>query len=129
MRIAVNFDLGSRQATIHGELGESATAQAIAAALPVRARASTWGDEIYFGIPVSAPLEPGATDLQAVGDLAYWPPGRAFCIFFGRTPASHAGEPRAASPVNLIGRLELEENTIDLLKGVPSGTKVTITAV
>jgi hypothetical protein len=88
-----------------GELFDTPTAQAIAAALPITARASTWGDEIYFGIPVTADEE-DASAVVEVGDLAYWPPGSAFCIFFGPTPASRGGEIRPASPVNVVGRVE-----------------------
>jgi hypothetical protein len=87
------------------ELFEGPTADAIWEALPLEAAANTWGDEIYFGIPVTAEEEPGARADVAVGDLGYWPPGHAFCIFFGRTPASNSEAPRAASSVNVIGRV------------------------
>jgi len=90
---------------VEATLNESSTAAAIHEALPLEARASTWGDEIYFGVP----LELGPEDpLEVVepGDLGYWPPGRAFCIFFGRTPASRGNEVRPASPVNVLGRVE-----------------------
>lgn len=87
------------------ELNDTATARAIGAALPVRAEAQTWGDEIYFAIPVDQPLEADAKELVQPGDLGYWPTGRAFCIFFGPTPISRAGEIRPASAVNVIGRV------------------------
>src|SRR5687767_4253669 len=87
------------------ELYDGPTADAVWQALPLEAAASTWGDEIYFSIPVQANEEPDARADVAVGDLGYWPPGHAFCIFFGRTPASSDGDPRAASPVNVIGRV------------------------
>lgn len=87
------------------ELNDTATARAIGAALPVRAEAQTWGDEIYFAIPVDQPLEADAKEWVQPGDLGYWPTGRAFCIFFGPTPISRAGEIRPASAVNLIGRV------------------------
>ena len=87
------------------ELNESLTAQAIWDALPIDARASTWGDEVYFGIPVEAAQADDARAEVSVGELGYWPVGRAFCIFFGPTPASTGKEPRAASPVNPIGRV------------------------
>jgi hypothetical protein len=86
------------QATLNG----SRTAQAIWDALPIDAKAETWGDEVYFGIGLTL----GAESPRAVvelGDLAYWPPGRAFCIFFGPTPASQGNEIRPDSPVNVVG--------------------------
>ncbi len=80
------------------------TAQAILDALPIHGRANRWGDEIYFSIPVAVPVEKAREEVE-VGDLAYWPPGNGFCIFFGRTPASTSEKPRAASPVNVFGRV------------------------
>jgi hypothetical protein len=86
-------------------LNDSATAEAIWDALPIEARASTWGDEIYFGIPVHLD-EQDAREVVELGDLGYWPPGHAFCIFFGRTPMSRGNEIRPASPVNVLGKIE-----------------------
>jgi hypothetical protein len=103
------------------ELFEGPTADAIWEALPLAAAASTWGDEIYFGIPVQADEEPDARAEVAVGDLGYWPPGHAFCLFFGRTPASTGDTPRAASPVNVIGRV-IGDATV--FCRVPSGASV-----
>ena len=83
------------------------TARAIWDALPLEARASTWGDEIYFMIPLDADAE-DPKEIVEIGDLGYWPPGSAFCIFFGPTPASRGDEIRPASPVNVVGRIEGE---------------------
>jgi len=91
--------------SLRAELNEGPTAEKIWQALPIEAKANTWGDEIYFGIPVRAEEEPGAKEDVEVGQLGYWPPGNAFCIFFGPTPASSGATPRAASPVNLLGRV------------------------
>ena len=91
--------------SLPGELTESPTAQAIWAALPIEADANTWGDEIYFEIPVVVDQEPEARADVEVGTLAYWPVGHAFCIFFGPTPASKGDRPRAYSPVNIVGRV------------------------
>jgi uncharacterized protein len=85
-------------------LNESATAAAVWEALPFSVAADTWGDEIYFRIPVKVEPE-SAREVVEVGELGYWPPGSAFCIFFGRTPASRGDEIRAASPVNIFGRV------------------------
>lgn len=86
------------------ELEDTETARRIWEALPLEATGSRWGDEIYFEIPV----EMGEEDPRAVvevGDLGYWPPGRAFCLFWGPTPSSVADEVRPASPVNVFGRI------------------------
>jgi uncharacterized protein len=91
--------------TLAAELNDSATAQQVWNQLPIQSKASIWGDEIYFGIPVEAVQ---ATDARAdveIGTLAYWPVGRAFCIFYGPTPASTGTQPRAYSPVNIIGKV------------------------
>lgn len=81
------------------------TVEAIVRALPIEAHAKRWGDEVYFSIAVHVELE-NPRETVAVGDLAYWPPGQALCIFFGPTPASrHAGEIRPASPVTPVGRV------------------------
>jgi hypothetical protein len=104
-------------------LNDSATAQKIWAALPIEARANTWGDEIYFNIPVKASLEKDAREVVEVGDLGYWPTGSAFCIFFGPTPVSRGNEVRPASAVNVIGRVSGDPK---LFKKVASGAKVRI---
>jgi hypothetical protein len=92
------------EASLEAELLENETARAIYDALPIESSYSTWGDEIYFSIPVQKDLEEGTTDVE-VGDLGYWPPGRAFCIFYGRTPASSGDKPVPASEVSPIGRV------------------------
>jgi hypothetical protein len=87
-------------------LNESDTAERIWDALPIESAVNTWGQEIYFSVPVQCDLSLEARDRMEIGEVAYWPTGSAFCIFFGRTPASKGDEPRAASPVNPIGRCE-----------------------
>ncbi len=86
-------------------LNDSPTAREIARALPLEAEANTWGEEIYFPIPVHMPLDDGAKELVDAGDLGYWPRGKAFCIFFGPTPISAPGEIRPASAVNIVGKV------------------------
>jgi uncharacterized protein len=103
-------------------LNDSKTAGAIWDALPIEAKGQTWGDEIYFDIGVTAPPEQ-ARDVVDVGDLAYWPPGQAFCIFFGRTPASRGDECRAASPVNVVGKIVGDARAFTKVR---SGSRVTI---
>lgn len=92
------------EVSMEAELNDSKTAQKIWDALPITAKANTWGDEIYFSIPVKIGEEDGR-EVVEVGDLGYWPPGNAFCIFFGPTPASTDSEIRPASPVNPIGKV------------------------
>jgi hypothetical protein len=102
---------------------DNTTADAVWNALPLEAQANTWGEEIYFGIPVQLDEADDAGDVLDMGDLAYWPPGHAFCIFFGRTPASQGSEPRAASAVNVFGKVEGDAT---VFTGIPSGSKITI---
>lgn len=109
--------------SLPAELNDNPTARQVWEVLPIEGRANVWGDEIYFAIPVRAEQELGVKAEVNVGDLAYWPPGHAFCIFFGPTPASIDDRPRAASPVNILGRV-LGDAT--LFRGVKGGTPVTI---
>ncbi|MGQ9508019.1 MAG: cyclophilin-like fold protein [Thermodesulfobacteriota bacterium] len=90
---------------VEAELNDSKTAQLVLKALPIEAKVNTWGEEIYFTIPVKTGLEEGAREVVSEGELGYWPTGHAFCIFFGPTPASRGSEIRAASSVNIIGRV------------------------
>jgi hypothetical protein len=109
---------------LEGLLNDSPTARALAAVLPITGSAQLWGDEIYFPVPsVVAELDDTATPVVQVGDLGYWPSGRAFCIFFGLTPASVPGEIRPASAVNLVGRLYGDPCCLKL---VPEGAQVRI---
>ncbi len=107
------------------ELNEGPTAQQIWEALPIESTVNTWGDEIYFEIPVVVGQEPDARAEVEVGELGYWPVGRAFCIFFGPTPVSTGERPRAYSPVNILGRV-LGDAT--QFRAVPQGTRVRIEA-
>ena len=103
-----------------GRLDESKTATAIWDALPITARAQTWGDEIYFDIGLAIAAE-SPKEVVALGDLGYWPPGSAFCIFFGRTPVSTGNEIRPASAVNVFGRVSGDST---VFKKVRAGAKV-----
>ncbi len=90
---------------VEAELNESKTAQMIWEALPIEGKGNLWGEEIYFSIPVKVAQEKGAREVVSAGELGYWPTGHAFCIFFGPTPASRGDEIRAASAVNIIGKV------------------------
>ena len=101
-------------------LDASKTSEAIWKALPIEAKGSTWGDEIYFDIGLAIKAE-SPKETVGMGDLGYWPPGSAFCIFFGRTPASVGDEIRPASAVNVFGRVDGDAT---IFRKVRSGTKV-----
>ena len=104
------------------ELNNTRTAQAIWEAMPIKAHANLWGDEIYFSIPVKLKLENGQETVN-IGDAAYWPQGPAFCIFFGPTPVSKGSEIRPASAVTVFGKI-IGDATI--FKQVASGAEITI---
>ena len=93
------------EVALEAELNDTATAAKIGEALPIRSSFNTWGDEIYFSIPVDAELDDSAREVVEIGDLAYWPPGSAFCIFFGLTPVSEPGRIMPASAVNVVGKV------------------------
>lgn len=90
---------------LDAELNESPTARKLAELLPLKTTFHTWGEEIYFTIPLEAELDETASEEVQIGDLGYWPPARAFCIFFGPTPMSTAEKIVPAGPVNIIGRV------------------------
>lgn len=117
-RIRITAGSVAAEAVLDG----SATADAVWAALPLSAAGQTWGDEIYFAIPVTAAPE-SPRETVDMGDLGYWPPGSAFCIFFGPTPTSRGAEIRPASPVNVFGRIAGDAR---VFKKVRSGTTVRI---
>jgi hypothetical protein len=91
--------------SMEAELNDSPTSKKVAEALPITTPFNTWGEEIYFSIPVEAQLDETARDVVELGDLGYWPTGSAFCIFFGQTPMSEPGKIVPASAVNIIGKV------------------------
>jgi hypothetical protein len=110
-------------------LNDSSLAQALWRSLPMSARANTWGDEIYFSIVLDQSGVGPTTDgveVVSLGDIAFWPPGSAFCLFFGRTPASRGDEIRPASAVHLFGRIDGDPL---VFRSVRSGANVTLEAV
>ena len=120
-KIVIHFESFSCEAEIH----DTPTGQEILKSLPLECSINTWGNEIYFSIAPNLPLEPDAREITSIGELGYWPSGRAFCIFFGPTPASNNGEPRAVSPVNIFGRITTPD-VPTLLRKVSTGEKVLI---
>ena len=108
---------------VEAELNDSPTAKSIISILPIKASAQRWGGEIYFSIPVTAGLESGSREVLEAGELGFWPTGNAFCIFFGPTPASRGDEIRAASAVNIIGKMKSDWSK---LWDVSSGSSIVI---
>ena len=102
-------------------LNETESAKTVFGHLPIEGTVNTWGDEIYFSTAISLDNEENASDVVESGSLAYWPPGNAICIFFGRTPASIGDEPRAASPVNILGSIDGDEK---IFRSVKSGSPI-----
>lgn len=110
------------QIEAEAELNNTKIAEAIFEALPIETSANLWGDEIYFAIPVKMGQERGQ-ELVQIGNLGYWPPGTAFCIFFGETPVSRKGEVRPASAVTVFGKVTSDTS---VFKKVSSGAKILI---
>ena len=113
----VKIKIAINDIVLDAELFDTATAKSIADALPVSAEPHEWGDEFYFEVPVSMPLDDTATIRVSVGDIGYWPPGKALAIFFGPTPISSGPEPLPASEVNIVGKITGDATTLRNAKG------------
>src|ERR1043165_9650223 len=120
----IRFDFATL--TLEADLLDTPTARSIAAVLPVEARVMTWGEEVYFDVPVHAAREKDARAVVTPGEIAYWPEGPAIAIGFGRTPISQGDETRLASPCNVFARAL---GDVKALKSVRAGTKVTVAAL
>ncbi|MBO3840996.1 MAG: hypothetical protein FGF48_01055 [Candidatus Brockarchaeota archaeon] len=113
--------IGVRRATLLPELNPK-TVEGILKALPFKGFANTWGEEIYFEIPVTLPEENSRREVEK-GEVAYWPPGRALCIFFGPTPMSRKGKIVAYSPVNVFAKIE---GDLEVFKKVRAGEEILV---
>ncbi len=118
-KVAIKFNEMAVEATIYDTL----TGIKIIEALPLTGNANVWGKEIYFSIDVEVEQEANAREELEIGDLGFWPVGNAFCIFFGPTPVSRNGNPRAYSPVNIFGKIE---SNVAMHEKVMQGDKITI---
>jgi len=124
MERKIKIITGNTMAEAH--LFTTVTADVIWNALPLESTCNLWGDEIYFTIPLSQNLEGNALVILEKGDLGYWPQGQAFCIFFGPTPISNGNEIRAASAVNVFGKITSDPA---IFKNVPSNTPIRVEKV
>ena len=120
----IRFDFG--KLTLDADLLDTPTANAVLVALPISACALTWGEEVYFEVPVRVAREKGARAIISPGEIAYWPEGPAIAIGFGRTPISQGEETRLASPCNVFARAI---GDVKQLAAVKAGTKIRVTAV
>ena len=120
----IRFDFAGL--TLEAELLDTPTARAILAALPVASAVMTWGDEVYFDVPVDVAREQDARAVVTAGEIAYWSEGPAIAIGFGRTPVSRGDEIRLASSVNIWAKALSD---VKALKSVKAGSKVTVSAV
>lgn len=111
----IEIDINGRR--IPAELNDSVTAKLFAETLPATLALSRWGDEYYGGCGLDSAEADDAREIMEVGELAYWAPGKALCIFFGPTPASSDDRPRAASPVNPIGKITGDASVFRSLGG------------
>jgi hypothetical protein len=121
MRIRISWETGQ----IEGDLAQGATAEAVYAALPCSAEASTWGDEVYFSLDVPASIEPGASQVVDPGTICYWIEGSSMALPFGPTPISQGDECRLAAVVNVIGRLDGDPT---LLGAIRDGDRIRVEA-
>jgi uncharacterized protein len=117
----IRFDFGSL--TLDAELLDTPTAAAIAAALPLTSPALTWGEEVYFDVPVDMEREKDARSVITPGEIAYWPQGPSIAIGFGRTPISKGNETRLASPCNVFAKAT---GNVKTLAKIRTGTEVKV---
>ncbi len=115
------FDFG--EIKIEAELNDSPTSKSLLDQLPIEGISQIWGDEIYFSTSIVSENDEWAKETVELGDVAFWPPGNAVCLFFGPTPMSEPGEIRPASPTNIMGKLS---GDLGLLRNISAGTNLRV---
>jgi hypothetical protein len=121
MRIRIAWDKGE----VVGVLADTPTAKKLFDALPCSSSANTWGEEVYFSVPVTADLEPDAQQVVPAGTICYWVQGHSLAIPFGPTPVSHGDECRLVTKVNVLGKLDGDPR---MLKSIRDGDKIRVEA-
>jgi hypothetical protein len=121
MRICIGFPRGK----IYARLQDTPTAQALIDALPIDSTASTWGEEVYFAIPVSAELESTAREVVDPGTVCFWVQGNSLALPYGRTPASRENECRLVTSVNILGEVEGDPRELEKIR---DGDEVRVSA-
>ena len=120
------IEIAFQENKIEAVLNDTVTSKKLLKMLPIKSEVNLWGNELYFEIPLKADLENGK-ELMEIGNIAFWPSGNAFCIFFGPTPAGDGSQPRAISPVTVIGKI-ISEDGIDKLKQLNPSDPIEIRA-
>ena len=121
MRIRISWENGEA----FGVLNDTPTAKKLLSALPCSSSANTWGEEVYFSVPVNAGLEPDAQQVVPPGTICFWVQGKSLAIPFGPTPVSQGNECRLVTKVNLLGKLEGDPR---VLKSVRDGDDIRVEA-
>ncbi len=121
MKIRISWD----KREVFGVLNDTPTSKRLFESLPCSSAANTWGEEVYFSVPVQAELEPDAREVVPPGTICFWVQGRSLAIPFGPTPVSRADECRLVTKVNVLGKLEGDPR---VLKSVSDGDKIRVEA-
>lgn len=121
--MSINICIKWHKGSVNGILQDSPSTRALIKALPHTAKAKTWGDEVYFDIPIDVQMEADAQQVVPPGTIGFWLEGGALALPFGPTPISKRDECRLASEVNLLGQLE---DNPKLLSSIRAGDEITV---
>jgi len=119
-RIRIAWPKGEASAILE----DTPNARALVSALPVNAKAQTWGEEVYFELPVRAKLEAGAQQVVPAGSVCFWVEGSSLALPWGRTPVSQGDESRLVTRCNVLGAIDGDPRR---LASVRSGDAITLT--